>query len=174
MKNMLLSSASDFLSSYGLIILLAVLLIGVIFISYNRRKNDELKRQQLNNEIKPGVKVLTYHGVYGEVVSLTNTTDGIQVVIKTGDDKHASYEKIHINAICSIDQSTVVVLDAEGNPITKETTSVPEEPVIVDTKVEDETKVEEKPTEVAVEEKPKKKTVAKKSTKKEATDKAAK
>ncbi len=122
MKTLLLASANDFLSSYGLIILLAVLLIGTIFISYNRKKNDEQKRQKLNNEIKPGTKVLTYHGVYGEVISLTNTTDGVQVVIKTGDEKHFSYEKIHINAICGIDQSTIVVLDADGNPIVEQTT----------------------------------------------------
>lgn len=120
MNHLLLASAKDFLSSYGLIILLVVVLIGVVYISYYRRKTDETKRQQLNSEIKPGVKVLTYHGVYGEVVSLTNTTDGIQVVIKTGDEKNCSFERIHINAICSIDNSTTVVLDSEGNPVTTE------------------------------------------------------
>lgn len=127
MNNLLLNAATDFLSSYGLIILLVVVLIGVVYISYNRKKTDETKRQQLNSEIKPGVKVLTYHGVYGEVVSLTNTTDGIQVVIKTGDEKNYSFEKIHINAICSIDNSSIVVLDSEGNPITNDSTATTEQ-----------------------------------------------
>lgn len=159
MNHLLLASAKDFISSYGLIILLVVVLIGVIYISYYRRKTDETKRQQLNNEIKPGVKVLTYHGVYGEVVSLTNTTDGIQVVIKTGDEKNYSYEKLHINAICSIDSSTTVVLDSEGNPVTTEENKTNE--LAVEQPVAEEKSVE--PT-TLLEEKPKKKPATKKTT----------
>lgn len=164
MNHLLLNAATDFLSSYGLIILLVVVLIGVVYISYNRKKTDETKRQQLNSEIKPGVKVLTYHGVYGEVVSLTNTTDGIQVVIKTGDEKNYSFEKIHINAICSIDNSTIVVLDSEGNPITNET-SVNEQLASAEpAKVEESTVVTDGEVKEAKLVTPKKKATSKKST----------
>lgn len=159
MNILLLNAFSDFFSRYGLIIILLVLLLAMIFVSYNRRKTDNLKREQLNKDIKPGVKVLTFHGVYGEVVSLTNTTDGIQVVIKTGDDKHVSYQKLHINAICGIDQSTTVIVDDQGNVVEPqvETEVVKEEPKKV---------VEEKEVEQP------KKTTTKKSTSKKTTTKS--
>lgn len=108
---------ADFLSKYGILIVLAVALGLLMFMSFNRRKREEGVRNELLTKIAPGVKVKTYGGIYGTVVSIEETSDGKIVLLESGEGKKVSYQNIHINAIYGVDDKQPVVLDSEGNQV---------------------------------------------------------
>ena len=180
MKNLLLAGFAD---SYMLLIILVVVIVAFLLLSLSRRKKEESYRNELNSKIVPGAMVKTYSGLYGKVVSVTDTTDGKIVLLETGEGKKVSYQQIHINAIFGIDTKRELVFDENGNDITfadeDEADEVDvvevdeedgEEVVEVDAETEnEETKADEK-NEEKVEKQPKtakkSSTSAKKSTKK--------
>lgn len=94
--------------------------IGLMFVmSFIRNKKDTQARNELNESLKVGTKVITYAGVYGTIISMRETTDGKVVVLETGDEKHKSYMEILANAIAAVDKKETVVLDENGNDITE-------------------------------------------------------
>ena len=115
MKNLLLAGFAD---SYMLLIILVVVIVAFLLLSLSRRKKEESYRNELNSKIVPGAMVKTYSGLYGKVVSVTDTTDGKIVLLETGEGKKVSYQQIHINAIFGIDTKRELVFDENGNDIT--------------------------------------------------------
>ena len=106
-----------------------ILGIAILFIFSSMRNKKEMQsRQNLNDSLKKGVKIITYSGIYGTIVSMRETTDGKVVVIETGDDDHKSYMEIHGNSIASLDTKEMVVLDENGNDVTNKTVEAKEEP----------------------------------------------
>ena len=101
-----------------LIVILVALMVVMFVSSSMRNKKENEKRMAMLNEMKPGTCVITASGVYGKVVSITETTDGKVVLLSTGKDDKVSYMEIHINAISAIDNKQLVVLDENGNDIT--------------------------------------------------------
>lgn len=180
MKNLLLAGFAD---SYMLLIILVVVIVAFLLLSLSRRKKEESYRNELNSKIVPGAMVKTYSGLYGKVVSVTDTTDGKIVLLETGEGKKVSYQQIHINAIFGIDTKRELVFDENGNDITFADEDEADEVDVVEVDEEDEeevvevdaetvneeTKVDEK-NEEKVEKQPKtakkSSTSAKKSTKK--------
>lgn len=140
-----------------------------MFLNYSRGKKENQYREELNSKIVKGAKVKTGSGIYGTVVSVRNTTDGKLVLISTGEGKNVSFMEIHINAIFGVDESEELVLDKDGNEVTK-----------TELKAQNEVKEEEKKEEVvepAVEEKSEETTeqpVEKKTTKPRKTTKSTK
>lgn len=108
---------ANFFQKNLLLIVLTLCLALLMFLSFNRRKREEANRLKLNEAIVPGVKVKTYSGVYGKVVSIQETTDGKIVLLETGEGNKVSYQNIHINAIYGLDEKQPIVLDAEGNEV---------------------------------------------------------
>ena len=108
MKNLLLAGFAD---SYMLLIILVVVIVAFLLLSLSRRKKEESYRNELNSKIVPGAMVKTYSGLYGKVVSVTDTTDGKIVLLETGEGKKVSYQQIHINAIFGIDTKRELVFD---------------------------------------------------------------
>ncbi len=142
--------------------LLLLLIVYMFFNSKNRKKQQEEAVKRLN-ELKVGDKIVTHSGIYGEIVSMRETTAGKIFVIKTGADedaKKASYLTISAYVIAGIDEKQDVVLDAEGNVIEPEDQQKLKEEVLKEKAEKEPEENEEKK-----EEKPKKKTT-KKSTKK--------
>ena len=174
-------------SNWVILALLVVLLVAFIFMSISRKKKEDAFRKDLETKMVPGVKVKTYSGLYGTIISITDTTDGKIVLLETGEGKNVSYQSLHINAIYGLDTKQPVRYDAQGNVILPEEpkteekveeVAVPvkksrskkavkeeavETPVETETKEEAAEKAEEKPAE--------KKSAAKKTTKKTTTDK---
>lgn len=111
---------ADFFQQYGILIVLFVALAFLMFISFNRRKKEESAREELDAKLKVGTKVKTYGGVYGKIVSLSDTTDGKIVLLESGEGTKKSYQSIHANAIFGIDTKKPVKLDADGNPVVVE------------------------------------------------------
>ncbi len=131
-------------TNWILIAVLVVILVAFIFMSVSRRKKDAEYRADLESKILPGAKVKTYSGLYGTVVSVTDTTDGKIILIKTGEGNNVSYQSLHINAIFGFDTKQPVRYDAEGNVIVPEDLSAKKEetaatvaPVVADTKKEE-------------------------------------
>lgn len=178
-------------SNWIILGLLVVLLVAFIFMSISRKKKEDAFRKDLETKMVPGAKVKTYSGLYGTIISITDTTDGKIVLLETGEGKNVSYQSLHINAIYGLDTKQPVRYDAQGNVI------LPEEPKTED-KAEEKTEevvapakksrskkaIKEQPTEtetpvevkeepvVEIEEKPvEKKSATKKTTKKTTTDK---
>lgn len=172
MKNLLLAGFAD---SYMLLIILVVVIVAFLLLSLSRRKKEENYRNELNSKIVPGAMVKTYSGLYGKVVSITDTTDGKIILLETGEGKKVSYQQIHINAIFGIDTKRELVFDENGNDITFADEDTPEEVDVVEVDDEIEDAEEEAVVEEKVEKQPKtaKKSTssAKKSTKKSTTAK---
>ena|GEM_PF-1684981 len=91
---------ADFMSSWGLIILIAVLVLAWFFFSGSRRKKQAQEGQNMLNSIQPGTYVMTQGGVIGKVVEVKvlSATEK-HVVLETGGDEHKSYITYDIRAI---------------------------------------------------------------------------
>ena len=147
MKNLLL--ANDFFATYGMLIILVVLVAALMLYSFRRKKLEDQYRAQLSEQIVPGAKIKTYGGLYGTVVSVIDTTDGKLLVIKTGEGKNVSYQKIHINAVYGIDNSELVTYDAEGNVVDSTPTEKTEDSSVEEIVVEEKPKTTKKSTKKA-------------------------
>ncbi len=122
-----LLGANFWSSQWFLVVLLLVVVVLMIVMSFSRKKKEDEYRTQLNDKIVKGAKVKTYGGLYGTVISVTNTTDGKIVLLQTGEGDKVSYQQIHINAIFGLDEKETVVLDENGNEITDTTPTIVEE-----------------------------------------------
>ena len=149
MKNLLLAGFAD---SYMLLIILVVVIVAFLLLSLSRRKKEESYRNELNSKIVPGAMVKTYSGLYGKVVSVTDTTDGKIVLLETGEGKKVSYQQIHINAIFGIDTKRELVFDENGNDITFADEDEADEVDVVEVDEEDEEEVVEVDAETVNEE----------------------
>ncbi len=107
--NTLLSAFGDWLAKNWIIIVLIVLAVALLVPTYLRQKKEVTARNELNNSIKKGTKIITTAGVYGIVESIEETTDGKVVTIVTGSSKNPTTMTIHINAIGGIDNKKSVV-----------------------------------------------------------------
>ena len=116
--NLLLSAFGDWMAKNWMILVLIVLAIALLVPTYLRQKKEVNARNELNNTIKKGTKIITTAGVYGVVESIEDTTDGKVVTIITGNTKNPTTMTIHINAIGGIDNKTPVVAD-KTEPETK-------------------------------------------------------
>lgn len=118
MLNYLLEEGTTPTTNWTLLIIIGVLLVALIVYRFFASKKDNERRQEMENGIKPGVRVVTRGGVYGEIVSITETTDGKVVLLATGSGVKLSYIEINILAIAQIDNKKKIVLDSMGNDIT--------------------------------------------------------
>ena len=126
MTNLLLNAFVDWLSQNWIILALIICGVALLVPTFLRQKKEMNARNELNNSIKKGTKIITTAGVYGTVQSIENTSDGKVVTIQTGDTKHPSTMTIHINAIGGIDNKKTVVIDEDGNEVAEETAEVEE------------------------------------------------
>ena len=117
---MRLLASSFFSESWFLVVILVVAVVLLMVSNFIRRKKEETFRQDLEQKVVKGAKVKTYSGIYGTVVSVRSTTDGKIVLIQTGEGEHVSYQTIHFNAIFGLDESEDLVLDKDGNEVTRE------------------------------------------------------
>lgn len=117
MKNLLLSGGA-LGDSYTLLIVLVVIIVGFLFLSFSRRKKEQNYREELTSKIVPGALVKTYSGLYGKVISITDTTDGKIILLESGEGKKVSYQNVHINAVFGIDTKKELIFDENGNDIT--------------------------------------------------------
>lgn len=120
-------------------LLLIVAVIAYMIVMIVMRKKSEGKVAEVQNGLKVGDKVVTNSGIYGEIVSITETTVGRVAVIKSGEGKNVSYVTVHTSVIYGMDDKKEVVLDKDGNPVTDEPKAEPK----VETKQESEPAQEE-------------------------------
>ena len=146
----------------GLVVLLVLLVLYVVFGVVNRKKSQEQTMKMLN-ELKAGDKIVTYSGIYGEIVSMRETNMGRVLTIVTGDKASGkvSYMEINSSVIMGVDTKEDLILDEEGNVIEPEDKEKLKEEVLK------ETATEEKKEEVAEVKTEKKKTTRTKKAKKE-------
>lgn len=80
------SLLSSFFDQYGLIIMLLVIFAAFMIYYYMRNASYKKQEDQFQKMLKVGDKVKTYSGFYGEVAKITNTTDGIVISLKLGEN----------------------------------------------------------------------------------------
>ena len=68
--NLLLSAFGDWMAKNWMILVLIVLAIALLVPTYLRQKKEVNARNELNNTIKKGTKIITTAGVYGVVESI--------------------------------------------------------------------------------------------------------
>ncbi len=109
----LLLQADPGMGTVWIIILAGLVLITVL--GSLRNKKERTTREQMVQSLKIGDKIVTYAGLYGKIISITNTTDGKVVLILTGEGDKISYMQMHINAISSVDTKQLETEDE--NPV---------------------------------------------------------
>lgn len=109
--NTLLSTIGDWFSKNWIILVLIVVAVALLVPTYLRQRKEVNEKNELNNTIKKGTKIITTAGVYGVVESIRETTDGKVVTIVTGNPKNPSTMDIHINAIAGIDNKSAVTVE---------------------------------------------------------------
>ena len=159
--NNLLSAFGDWLGKNWIILVLIVLAIALLVPTYLRQKKEVNARNELNNTIKKGTKIITTAGVYGVVESIRETTDGKVVTIVTGNSKNPTTMDIHINAIGGIDNKSAVTVDTDNKVVEPKEEKVEKKEEVEEEKIEKTTDIESAKTE-------------KKATKKPTTKKSAK
>ncbi len=133
--------AFDWATSWPLILLVALLVIYLVYMMFSRKKNDE-KTTEMLNSLKKGDKVVTNMGIYGEIVSITETTLGKVVLLKTGEGKNISYISVNAVVVLGKDEKKPIVLDKDGNIIDQTKKAEEEKPVLTESKPEEPVKVE--------------------------------
>ena len=125
----------------GLVVAMAV----VMLLNSSRQKKAEAEAQKMVNALKPGDKVKTYIGVYGKIVSITETTDGKVCVIETGDKVKTQIE-LDMRAVAGLDTKQIAVYDENNNLISLDGKPVPKaEEIKEEAKEETKQEKEEKP-----------------------------
>lgn len=109
----LLLSVGDWFAQNWMLLVLIVVAVALLVPSYLRNKKEVNARNELNNQIVKGTKIITTAGIYGTVESVEDTTDGKVVTIITGNSKNPTTMTIHINAIGGIDNKSAVVAESE-------------------------------------------------------------
>ena len=122
----------------GLVVLLVLLVLYVGFGIVNRKKNQEQTAKMLN-ELKAGDKIVTYSGIYGEIVSMRETNMGRVLTIATGDKESGkvSYIEINSSVIMGVDTKEDLMLDENGNVIEPEDQEKLKEEVLKETATEE-------------------------------------
>lgn len=159
--NTLLSAFGDWFAKNWIILVLIVFAIALLVPTYLRQKKEVNARNELNNTIKKGTKIITTAGVYGVVESIRETTDGKVVTIVTGNSKNPTTMDIHINAIGGIDNKSAVTVDTDNKVVEDKVEKAEEKeaPATEDATVEEKTE----------DTKPEKKTATKKTSTKKTT-----
>lgn len=121
----------------GLVV--AMVLVMILNASRNKKANQEM--QNMMQTLKVGDKVKTHIGVYGKIVSITETTDGKVCVIETGD-KNKSQVEVDMRVIAGLDDKKVVVYDADNNIVSIDGVPVPKQEELDATAVNGEGKAE--------------------------------
>ena len=161
--NTLLSAFGDWLGKNWIILVLIVLAIALLVPTYLRQKKEVNARNELNNTIKKGTKIITTAGVYGVVESIRETTDGKVVTIVTGNSKNPTTMDIHINAIGGIDNKSAVTVDTDNKVVEPKEEKVEKKEEVEEEKTEETTDTESAKTEKKVAKKPTTKKSAKSS-----------
>ena len=125
------------ITTWVLVGLVAAMLV-IMLLNSSRQKKAEAEAQKMVGALKPGDKVKTYIGVYGKIVSITETTDGKVCVIETGDKDKTRIE-LDMRAIAGLDTKQIAVYDENNNLI-----SLDGKPVPKPEEKKEEEKVEEK------------------------------
>ena len=133
---------ATFFETYGIWIILIVLFLALWLFNLYRQKKFASMEVSLLERLVPGTKVKTYSGFYGEVVKITDTTDGKVVTLKLSEN---SFIDIDFHAIMAIDEKKtmeeVEMLEKLNNVSNVETAEI-KEPVVKEPNLE-EVKTEE-------------------------------
>jgi len=116
----MLADIGSFFSQYWIVFVLLGLIIVLYVVSFVRRKKYTEQTQNMLGKLQPGVKVKTYSGFYGKIVSVKETTDGKVILLEMGEGNKVSYTTIDANAVYGVDMKEDVVYDKDGNIIVKE------------------------------------------------------
>ncbi len=130
-------------SSYVMIIVLLVAIVGLFIWSSHSNKKRQQQAQEMVNGIKVGDRVKTIGGVCGFVAEINNSENTF--VLRTGMEGNESYVKFDKGAIYQTAPAKVEKeVKAEEKPATKKTSKKVEEAPVVEEPKEETQPTEEK------------------------------
>lgn len=118
----LLFAEFNWATAWPALLLLVLLVAYIVYMIVARRKSDA-KTAEMMESLKVGDKVVTNSGIYGEIVSISQTTLGKVMVLKTGEGKNISYISVNSMVILGKDEKENIVYDKDGNPLNMPTTN---------------------------------------------------
>lgn len=115
-----------------LVVLLALLILYPVLM-IRRNKKEQQKQKELVESLKVGEYVLTYSGVFGKIVEMTEKEMGKFIVIETGE-KHKNYVTVSENAIYMLANNNPKIYNADGEVVKAEEKAETKEEVKEDNK----------------------------------------
>lgn len=100
----------------ALLVVLVLLLVLYPVMVFRRNKKEQTKQKELIENLKVGEYVLTYSGVFGKIVEMTEKEMGKFIVIETGE-KHKNYLTVSENAIYMLANNNPKIYSADGEVI---------------------------------------------------------
>ena len=83
---------------------LLLLLVGSAVMAFMRRSKYTQAADKLKKDLKPGDKIKTYAGIYGEIIEIKTAKDGSNyAIIKSGEGDKVSYLSVDVEAIYGYD-----------------------------------------------------------------------
>ena len=129
--NLLLASEQN-TGTLVLLLVLVVACVALFVVNYFRNKKYMDQQREMLDSIEVGSKILTKTFMYGEVVQITDTTDGKILLVKSGSGENVGYFEINLEGVYSLDKKEEVVELPEDLEETEEV----EEVVVEETKEE--------------------------------------
>jgi len=113
----MLATFQEFISRWGIMIILIAFAIGVTIISNISQKKRQKKTNDLLNELQVGDQIKTVGGIIGIITSFNDPKN--QIIIKTGDNEHPTYIAIDKMAVYAVEENSKAGKSSENRP-TKE------------------------------------------------------
>lgn len=136
------SGSGNWFSQYGIYIILAIFIVIMFLTTLIPNRKQKKERENLLNNIKTGVKIKTYGGLIGTIVSINNATN--EIVIDVGANGEKTLITIVKDAIYNVvaEGSENIAQSAEEKA-KAENVALTEDEVSVQLKAEEKAKIKE-------------------------------
>ena len=105
--NLLSAEAGSFFQQYGMLIIIAVMLVLLYFLMIRPQRKQEKETAKMRNELKVGDEIVTIGGIVGIVISI-NSKDAITIV--------SSRDRTRIQILRSAVSRVQVPAETPGEP----------------------------------------------------------
>ncbi len=135
------TSSGNWFSQYGLYIILAIFIVIMFLTTLIPNRKQKKERENLLNNIRTGVKIKTYGGLIGTIVSINNATN--EIVIDVGANGEKTLITIVKDAIYNVVSDSTLPVQTPEEKAKAENVALTEDEVSVQLKAEEKAKIKE-------------------------------
>ncbi len=135
------TGSGNWFSQYGLYIILAIFIVIMFLTTLIPNRKQKKERENLLNNIRTGVKIKTYGGLIGTIVSINNATN--EIVIDVGANGEKTLITIVKDAIYNVVSDSTLPVQTPEEKAKAENVALTEDEVSVQLKAEEKAKAKE-------------------------------